>query len=247
MVNLKLLIAYDGGNFLGWQKTEMGRSVEETLERALRLITQEEIVLQAASRTDSGVHALGQVVSVKLQNLRFPLERLKLSLNQLLPKEIAVLSIEEATSSFHPTQEATAKEYHYLIDTESVQMPLERERAWHFFYPIDLEKMKEAAKFLTGRHDFAAFCNRRKNDPYEETVRELTSIHIEKKEGRITIKIVGNRFLFRMARNIAGTLAFVGRGEIAPSAISEILASLDRKRAGPTAPSHGLYLVKVFY
>lgn len=244
--NVRLIIAYFGAPYKGWQKTIMGPSIEETLERALAKILQHDVKLQAASRTDAGVHAEGQTVNFFLEK-PFDLGRLKYSLNCMLPSEIAVVSIEEMPQNFHPTLDTLKKEYWYHICNTPVQLPFYRETSWHFPYPLNEEKMSRAAKLLEGTHDFSAFCNERSlwdRDPI---------CHLEKVEiiplagNRFRITMTGNHFLYKMARNLAGTLAYVGCGKLEEDAISKILEGKDRTQAGMTAPAYGLTLKHVLY
>ncbi len=244
MHNLKLIISYLGTPFVGWQKTKMGPSIEETLEKVLAQILQHEVKLQAASRTDARVHAEGQVVNF-ITPRTLDLKSLQHSLNGMLPKEISVLSIEEMSEDFHPTTACMKKEYWYQLCTRPTQLPFLRETSWHFPYPLDLSQMHEAAEHLRGIHDFSSFCNERAlwdRDPV---------CHIEKieflAEQPLKICITGDHFLFRMARNIAGTLAYVGCGKLSAEQIPWILANKDRTLAGVTAPAHGLILKRVYY
>lgn len=243
MFNNKAIIAYDGTHYLGWQKTKMGPSIEEMLERALKQVLQEEIVLQAASRTDRGVHAMGQVVNF-FTNKSVNLEKLKISLQGVLPKDIVLLNLEEATSTFHPTLDCVEKEYHYTICNTPFQLPFHRNFSWHFRYPLDLAMMRQAAELIVGERDFSAFSNER----LEDSVRKVTEIKIEElSEGRILICVIGKSFLYKMVRNIAGTLVYIGCGKIALEELPRILESRDRRLSGMTAPAHGLCLKRVSY
>lgn len=246
MLNIKLIIAYFGSAYLGWQKTKLGTSIEETLEQALAKILQQEVKLQAASRTDAGVHAAGQVVNFLLQK-PFDLRRLKGSLNGLLPKDIAVLTIEEMPQDFHPTLHTVKKEYGYQICNRPIQLPFHRKTSWHFPYPIDIEAMRRGSTHLLGSHDFSTFCNDLKSWDRNPIC------HLEKIEiagvspNRFEVTMTGDHFLYRMARNIAGTLAYVGCGKLDGDRLPQILKDKDRTQAGITAPSHGLTLKRVFY
>lgn len=246
MTQIKLTIAYDATGYKGWQKTSLGPSIEEELERVLGRILQSPLALEAASRTDAGVHAEGQVVGLRLAELRYPLDRLLLSANGLLPPEIRLLAAEEVDDRFHATLDAKGKEYCYSFCLTPTQLPKWRHTSWHCRQRLDRDKMREAAGYLVGRHDFAAFCNRPME--YETTVRELRRIEwVDLPEGRLELRLEGTAFLFRMARNIAGTLYSVGCGKIAAEAIPDILESGRRERAGVTAPAHGLCLRRVDY
>jgi len=246
-LNVKMIIAYDGTCYLGWQKTRMGMSIEEVLQECLEKILQEKISLQAASRTDAGVHAEGQVVNFfttkKISN-----ERLKLSLNSLLPKDIAILHVENASADFHPTLDCIGKEYHYHLCFGSVQYPRHRFYSWHFPQELNADNMRQAAASLIGEHDFSAFCNFKKNAAYSNYIRQIQDIEIlELPQKRLCIKIRGNHFLYKMARNIAGTLVYVGCGKLSLEDLPEILGSKKRTLAGMTAPAHGLALHKVLF
>lgn len=247
MRNIKLLISYDGSHYLGWQKTKAGRSIEEALEIALFQLLQEKVSLQAASRTDAGVHAHGQVVNFKLSREEIDLKKLLRGLNGILDEDISVLSIEEVEDAFHPTLNNQGKEYHYFICNSSYQSPFCREYSWHFPYPMDLELMQAAAKFFEGYKDFSAFCNERAHFTRDPFCR-IDKIEILPLEGqRYCISIQGTRFLYKMVRNIVGTLAYIASGKIPLSALERILESGQRAQAGITAPAHGLVLKQVFY
>jgi tRNA pseudouridine38-40 synthase len=242
-INLKLTLAYEGTSYLGWQKTKMGPSIEEALEKALFQIFRIPILLQAASRTDAGVHAEGQIVNFTLPYIP-NLFQLRLGLNSFLPDDISILSLENVETSFHPTLDALGKEYHYHIYNHSADHPLHRKFSWHVPHPLNLEAMRNAANYLIGEHDFSAFSN----EPVAHAIRKITSIEISLlSEKRIRIAVKGNHFLYKMVRNIVGTLVYVGCGKISIDKIPAILASRDRKSAGITAPAHGLTLFQVFY
>lgn len=233
MRNLKWTIAYDGRNYLGWQN-----SIEAELEKVISRILRHSVTLQAASRTDAGVHAEAQVVNCFTSN-PIPLWKLYKGANSLLPPDIVVKSVEEADLQFHPTLDAKEKTYTYRISTGRYQMPQHRHTAWHCYYRLDLGKMRDAAKKLVGKHDFSAF------SMGDGGVRELKSLIIEEWEGGILLRIVADAFLYRMARIIAGTLRDIGRGRINDAA--NILTLKRRELAGLTAPAHGLSLSKVDY
>lgn len=248
MRNVKLVLSYDGTRYLGWQETAMGPSISEELRLVLEKIAGQPIKLQAASRTDAGVHAEGQVVNFFLKNDNIDLTLLHISLNQLLPPDIAVVDIQHVSDDFHPTLHARYKEYRYNLNLGPVPFPLNRLYSWHCPYKLDLEEMKRGCEELIGEHDFSSFCNVKKNDRETDFVRKMISINlIEGEKNRLTIALTANRFLYRMARNIAGTLVYVGRGKLRSFDIAEILAKKDRRAAAVTAPSHGLTLREVIY
>lgn len=246
--NIKLTVAYDGTNYLGWQKTKTGPSIEDSLLKALQQILQEEISLQAASRTDAGVHAEGQIVNFITNRTDITLDRLRYSLNCLLTSDISVLSAEQVPLDFHPTLDCTGKEYHYTICNTAVQLPPYRLYSWHVPYTLDYAAMQQASEMLTGTHNFESFCNFRKQSQYENYTRTVTRITLLRlPEGRLKIEVCGNNFLYKMVRNIVGTLIDVGRDKILVDAIPAILKSGDRKQSGVTAPAHGLSLFRVHY
>lgn len=246
--NIILIVAYDGTPYLGWQKTSMGPSVEDILQKTIEKILQQPITLQAASRTDAGVHALGQVVNFIWDTPKISLPQLQRSLNGLLPNDISILKIDEAPPSFHPTLDCQGKEYHYYICNSSFQLPQFRLYSWHYFYPLDISLMQEAASVLLGEHDFATFCNQKKNENYSHTTRHLTQLDLISLEGsRMRFEITGNHFLYKMVRNLVGTLAYVGCGKIRVDELLPILISKNRSTAGVTAPAHGLHLAKVLF
>lgn len=243
----KITISYDGTTYRGWQKTRLGPSIEETLEKALHRLTGEVIALDAASRTDAGVHAEGQVVAFQTSR-GLSSARWLIALNGLLPPEIRALSVEEVPQDFHPTLDNKGKEYQYKLTSAPIQLPLERLYAWHIPYPLDIEAMKEAAERLVGTHDFSAFCNSLKELKLKDRVRTLRRILIIRVNSRmLIIKMRGDSFLFRMARNLVGTLVYVGLGKITPDEVATILTSKKRTQAGICAPAHGLTLTKVYY
>jgi tRNA pseudouridine38-40 synthase len=246
-MNLKLILAYDGTRYLGWQKTKLGPSIEETLERALAQILQEPIFLQAASRTDRGVHAEGQVVNFITLKDALDIKKLHKSLNGLLPKDISVLSIEQALDSFHPTLNAKGKEYHYHLCLQPIQLPHNRYYSWHLRYPVNTPLMQKGAEIFLGSHDFSAFCNERSQQD-SDRVRTLSHLElISVSEGRLKCILIGDSFLYKMVRNLVGTLVYLGYGKLSLDSLPKILSERDRRQAGITAPAHGLVLKRVIY
>ena len=246
MKNIKLTLAYVGTAYGGWQNTNQGPSIEGALAGALETILQHPVKLQAASRTDAGVHAEGQVVNL-FSETAVPLGKLQHSLNQLLPKDIVVKEIALAEAAFHPTMDALQKQYRYEVCHGNVQLPFFRQTSWHFPHPLDVMEMREAASYLLGSHDFSAFCNERSlwdRNP----VCLIERIEVEAlPQNRLKITFLGDHFLYKMVRNLAGTLLYVGCGKLEVDAIPDILKGKDRTLAGMTAPAHGLRLVNVFY
>lgn len=247
-LNYRLLVAYDGTDFLGWQKTQEGPSIEGSLEEAIGIVHREKVMLQAASRTDRGVHAEGQVVNFRTEKPLTNLYKFMRGVNALLPDRIAVLDVVEAEASFHPTLDVISKVYHYDISLGPVQMPHERRFSWHVHVPLDLEAMQQAALLLTGTHDFSAFTNHKNNESYEDHVRTVESIQfIQHSENPLRIRVQGVHFLYKMVRNLVGTLVDVGSGKIKADDVSGILEKRDRTLAGVTAPALGLKLSEVIY
>lgn len=243
--NIKLILSYDGSAYLGWQASNVGISIKGTLKEVLEKILQQEVQLQAASRTDAGVHAEAQVVNFFLEKPR-NLEHLHKSLNQLLPKDIRVAIVEEAPDDFHPTLKSKGKEYHYRLTRSHVQLPFDRLFAWHYPFPLDLKKMDTATKFFIGTHDFQAFGNAADPKP-KDTIRTLYRLEIISSEEELRFEIHGNNFLYKMVRNLVGTLVYIGAGKLSLEEAEKLIASKDRTLAGMTAPAHGLLLKKVFY
>jgi len=240
--NIKLIIAYDGSNYLGYQDNRTGETIENSLRKALEKILQEKIILQAASRTDKGVHANGQVVNF-FSSRTIELDNLVFRLNQCLQKDIRILSAKKMPPSFHPTLEAKAKTYIYYINTQKICSPHLNKISWHIFKKLNIEAMKDSARYLIGEKDFRAFTNRVE----ENNVREILDIQLTYKDPLIIIQVYGVSFLYKMVRNIVGTLLYVGLEKFKANEVRDILASKDRKQAGPTAPAHGLFLDSVKY
>lgn len=242
MDNYKLIISYNGTRFFGWQDNGKDLSIEGTLNSALKRIYGKKLKLQAASRTDRGVHAKGQVVNFFAPPL-ISLPILVKAINRYLPKDIRVLSAEIKGESFHPTLDCLHKEYVYRICNQPIQMPFDRDFSWHVKPPLDLNLMRNAAQLLCGEKDFGALTNQSPSVPFDKT-RKLDSIDVE--DG-VAIVVRGQNFLYKMVRNIVGLLVHVGLQKINLKDVQKILDGCDRKEAGQTAPAHGLTLNKVFY
>lgn len=244
MKRIKLTIAYDGTNYCGWQVQPNGITVEEVVNKALKKLTGEDIQVIGASRTDSGVHALGNV-AVFDTHTTIPPERISYALNQRLPEDIVIVKSEEVAEDFHPRYCDCSKTYEYHILNMRISIPTKRLTNYFVSYDLDVEKMRKAAGYLIGEHDFVSFCNVRTD--VEDTVRTVTELEILKDGEEITIRISGNGFLYNMVRIIVGTLIRVGRGFYEPEKVKEILEAKDRKAAGVTAPPHGLILAEIRY
>lgn len=245
--NVKLIVAYEGTHYYGWQKTKTGPSIEEELEKALATILRQSVSLQAASRTDRGVHAKGQVVNF-VTDKPLDLKRLEYSLNCLLPDDIRIFSLSLEKDSFHPTLDVIKKQYRYFVRNTLTHYPEDRLFSWHIPKPLDHKAMVKAAKYFVGVHDFAAFCNEIKENYYENTFREIIRFDIEKNEdSKFSFIIEGNHFLYKMVRNMVGAVVYAGLNKIEPESIPSILSSKKRASAKVTAPALGLTLYKVFY
>ena len=245
MRRVKLTVAYDGTDYCGWQVQPNGITVEEVLNKAISKITGEDIHVIGASRTDSGVHAHGNVAVFDTKT-KIPGERVAYALNQKLPDDIVVVKSEEVPLDWHPRyQDVISKTYEYHIYNAKVPNPLKRKYTAFVSYDLDVKKMREGAKFLIGEHDFVSFCNVRTN--VEDTVRTVEDIQILEENGEIIIRITGNGFLYNMVRIIAGTLIRVGRGYYEPEKVREILEAKERTEAGVTAPPQGLVLMEIKY
>ena len=249
MRSIKLTLAYDGTDFLGWQTQQSGRTVQATLEETIAKITGARSATLASGRTDAGVHALGQVVSFRTES-RLPVEVLQRALNAELPHSLAVLEAAEVHDSFHATHDALCKRYRYVIHDGPIRDIFSRRYAWHFTYGrLDVDAMQRAAAALIGTHDFSSF--ETTGAPRKTSVRTVYDLCIERGRGErahfVTLEIEANGFLYNMVRTIVGTLVDVGRGARPESWPGEVLEAMDRRRAGRTAPPQGLFLVAVQY
>ena len=238
-MRVKMIVAYDGTNYKGWQVQPNGITIEEVLNKNLSNLLGEQIVVSGASRTDSGVHSLGNI-AVFDTNTRMPADKIAFALNQRLPEDIVVQGSCEVEDGWHPRYQNSRKTYEYRILNRTFRMPTRRLDTYFYHYPLDVEKMKKAASYLEGEHDFKSFCS--VNTVAETTVRILYSVKVSKESDMITIRVTGSGFLYNMVRIIAGTLMEVGKGSMSPEQIPQILAALDRQKAGPTAPACGLTL-----
>jgi tRNA pseudouridine38-40 synthase len=244
----KLVIAYDGTRYQGWQVQKTGLGVQQKIEAAFGKIFPSPIRLHSSSRTDTGVHALGMVAHVEIPRAEFrlPAAKLALAVNAHLPADIRVLSASRCPADFHARFSATGKQYRYAVWNNRVMNPLLRFTAWHVPRPLNLTAMRDAARVFLGTHDFRSFAASR-NYPVGNSVRTLRRMDLRRTGSQLTFIIEGDGFLYKMCRGIVGTLVQVGQGKIAVADIKTILASRDRRGAGMTAPAHGLVLWKVFY
>ena len=244
MITWKLTIEYDGTAYAGWQRQPDRPTVQAAVEEAIRRITQTEIPVTGAGRTDAGAHALGQVVSFRSEKPMAPDEWVR-GLNGLLPPDISVRSAERMAENFHARYSAKGKLYEYRILNRPERSALERTRAWHVRGRLDVEAMRDAAGLLLGRHDFSSF----QGSPTDEKdpICEVRLLEISQEQTVIRFEAQADRFLKQMVRAMVGTLVEVGRGKRPPKSVKEILEARDRRAAGVTAPAHGLYLVRVDY
>jgi tRNA pseudouridine38-40 synthase len=247
-IKFKLVIAYEGTNYEGWQVQKIGLGVQQKVEEALAKLFPSKPRLHSSSRTDTGVHALGMVAHVEVPKTEFrmPVRKLNLALNAWLPEDIRVMSAARCPAEFHARFDATGKQYRYFVWNRPAMNPLPRHQVWHVPMSLDLAAMLGAAKWFSGKHDFKSFAANR-NYEMESTVRTLTRCDIKRNGPLLTFIIEGDGFLYKMCRGIVGTLVQVGQGKISPTDIRKILESRDRRVAGMTAPAHGLVLWRVFY
>lgn len=264
MKRVMLTVAYDGTNYCGWQIQPNGETIEGVLNRCLSELLGEQIEVIGASRTDSGVHAMGNVAVFDTTS-QIPADKISYALNRSLPEDIRIQKSEEVSADFHPRHCSSRKTYEYRIYCAPFPMPLKRLYTHFTYVPMDVDLMSQAAAYLVGEHDFKSFCST--DAQVETTVRQIDSVQVWSENGRerngkrdihvagcldrsgqeIVIHVSGRGFLYNMVRIIAGTLMEVGRGHIQPQDIERILMARDRRAAGPTAPACGLTLMNIEY
>jgi tRNA pseudouridine38-40 synthase len=240
----KLVLEYDGTNYHGWQVQPNLPTIQSALEAAISRVAQHKVNVTAAGRTDAGVHALGQVAHFTT-TARLTAEEWQRALNGLLPPDIAVQAVEEAPNTFHARFSAKSKLYRYRIFARVQRSALSRSKILHYPYPLDLDAMEVACRALIGTHNFSSFQG--STTDTENPVCTITKLTVDRFGDEVIFEVEGNRFLKQMVRAIVGTLLEVGRGKLKAGEVAGILAAKDRTKAGPTAPAHGLYLVKVDY
>jgi len=245
MRNIKLLIEYDGTSYLGWQVQPKGPTIQGILEEKLGLLTGEKIMLFGSGRTDSGVHAICQVAHFKTGS-SMDTHRMQRALNSLLPPDIMIQKMEEVEESFHARRHSKSKVYEYRILNRNLRSVFHRGYVWHIPQKLDFKEMEKATQYLIGEHDFSSF--RSVGSPTRTTVRKVTRAEWKRgRSGLVRFEIEANGFLKQMVRAIIGTLVEVGKGRMNAVEFQRILESKDRRKAGPTAPGHGLFLKEVKY
>jgi len=247
-LKIKLVVAYDGANYEGWQMQKIGTGVQQIVETALGKIFPRTPRLHSSSRTDTGVHALGMVAHFEISRDEFkmPVRKLALAVNAWLPEDVRIMSASIAANDFHARFDAIGKQYRYYFWNHPGMNPLLRRSAWHVPRKLDPRVMRAAAKLFVGKHDFQSFAA---NSGYERetTVRTITRCDVKKSGYLFTFTIEGDGFLYKMCRGIVGTIVQAGLGKFPPGEIKAMLAKKDRRVAGMSAPAHGLVLWKVFY
>lgn len=251
MKNIKLILQYDGTDFCGFERQNNGRSIRAEIEKALQKIFEIPSKIIGTSRTDAGVHACCQIINFKTKK-SIPTERIPAALNSFLPEEIRIVKAEEKDQDYISRFAVTSKEYEYLIYNGQILNPLFKRFVWHVRPKLDITAMKKAAKYLVGKHDFSSFCAANSDD--KDKVRVLHKIVIRNTKSVIwsgcqlsvvSCQLIGNGFLYKMVRNIVGTLVEVGLGKWNCTDMKRILTEKDRKKAGRTAPPQGLCLTKI--
>ncbi len=242
-MRIQATVAYDGTDFLGYQRQAVGRTVQGVLEEALERVTGERIGVLAAGRTDAGVHATGQVIAFDTE-WRHSVSDLQRAMNANLPEDTAVRQMAQTAADFHPRYDARSRRYRYTVYNAPVRSPLARRTSLHLRGELDLEGMETATAVIAGEHDFSAFGRPPQG---EVTVRRVLQASWTADIPWLFFEIEANAFLFRMVRSIVGTLLEIGQGRLLPEQFETILASRDRSLAGQTAPAHGLCLMQVHY
>ncbi|MBL3645165.1 tRNA pseudouridine(38-40) synthase TruA [Bacillus sp. RHFB] len=245
MPKYKCVIAYDGTDFAGYQVQPEKRTIQSEFEAVLAQMHKGTIIkVTASGRTDSGVHAKGQVLHFE-SPLTFPTENWIKAFSALLPTDIIVLEVDIVPDDFHARFHTTGKEYRYIVARSKLRDPFKRNYAYHYPYPLNMEAMREAISYLIGTHDFTSFCSAKTE--VVDKVRTIKEMDFEEGDEFLVFRFVGEGFLYNMVRILVGTLLDVGSGKMSPHDMSGILDKKDRSFAGKTAPAQGLYLWKVFY
>lgn len=243
MTRYKTLVAYDGAAYNGFQRQDEQPTIQGELEQAIQKISRRSVTVTGAGRTDSGVHALGQVVAFDLDWSHGP-QALQRALNANLPADIAILQLAETAPDFHPRFDARRRAYLYHIYNHPVRHPIYGRQSWHVSRPLDIDLMNEAAAHLSGQHDFATFGQPPQG---ENTVREVFAAYWYRQDPFLTFRIEANAFLYRMVRSLVGTMKLVGEGSWTVEEFVNAFRAQDRRRAGQTAPAQALFLLSVKY
>ncbi|MFH1873649.1 MAG: tRNA pseudouridine(38-40) synthase TruA [Pseudomonadota bacterium] len=262
MRKIKLTISYDGTNYCGWQIQAKDKTIQHIIRDAISHMTKEKISLVGSSRTDAGVHALGQVAHFTTKT-NISTQAFVKGINSLIPEDIAVVEAKEVDLDFHAQKQAKAKLYQYVIASGAVRLPLMQDRCWQMRSELNLAAMEKAAKYLVGEHDFTSFQST--GSSAKDAVREIYSLslraqrsnpkdsmgllrhYVPRNDNFYTISISGNGFLYRMVRNIVGLLVEIGRGKHSPEFARQVLQAKSKKKAGVCAPACGLYLIRIDY
>lgn len=245
MRNIKVTLEYDGTNYHGFQRqTDALPTIQQFLEETLEQLTKHPVTVIGAGRTDAGVHARGQVINFKTE-CGIPVDRLPLAMNRLLPKDIVIRAVEEVEDSFHAQFKAKRKVYRYHIYNSRISSAFDRLYSYHVPHQLNLDKMREAARFIVGEHDFSAF--KAAGAKTKTSVRTIYRLDIEHNSPHISLEVEGNGFLYNMVRIITGTLLYVGKGKLTPDEVRKFVETGKREDAGPTVPPQGLFLMEVKY
>lgn len=239
----RAIVEYDGTDFFGYQIQAEGRTVQGEIEKALKKVTQSDIRIDGAGRTDAGVHATGQVIAFNAK-WRHSLEELHRALNATLSWDVTISDLTISDRSFHPRFDALSRTYRYTILNQPWPSPLQQRYVYHIRNPLDVVGMRQASRYVMGTHDFASFG---KPPQGNNTVREVKQVEWKVDGTRLVFEITANAFLYRMVRTIVGTLVQVGLGQLVPEDVQEIIESQDLTQSAPPAPAHGLCLIKITY
>lgn len=244
MRNIALLLSYDGTNYYGYQRQNGFITIQECIEEAIHIITKQKSVIYGCGRTDTGVHAKKYLCTFNTDST-IPIEKFPEALNTRLPDDIVVFDAFEADPEFNGRFSIKEKTYRYIIDNSKINDPFLKNYAWTFKYNLDIDRMRKAAEYIKGEHDFICFMA--SGGQVKTTVRNVYDLNIEKEGNIIKIDITSNGFLYNMVRIIVGTLCYVGTGKMEPDDVKEIIEKKDRTCAGITAPPQGLYLYNIKY
>ncbi len=245
MRNIKITVEYDGTKYSGWQiQKNTGETIQQKIEQVLTEINQAKVSVCGASRTDAGVHALGQTANFLL-NSSIPTANIPQAMNRLLPNDIICKEARDVGLTFHARHDAKGKKYRYRILNQRYRSVFKRDYAYYLKYPLNVTAMQQAGRYLEGTHDFSAFAA--SGSSIKDPVRTISSLEIKRRDGEIWLDIIGNGFLYKMVRIITGTLIELGSGQLTVAEIREIIANKERNQAGFTAPAHALTLMEVYY